>query len=120
MDEIPQSRITRIGKAEGLPDDQIFAIKESLVHPGRVWVASDGPGISYFHGKDRTPINLYGKDIVNIHDIYEQNDTVLWLASPSTGLVRAVLDGKKPPKRLCAPTNLCSATGNIYAMKSIQ
>ena len=98
MDEIPQSRITRIGKTEGLPDDQVFAIKESLVHPGRVWVASYGPGISYFHGKDRTPVNLYGKDIVNIHDIYEQNDTVLWLASPSTGLVRAVLDGKDPEK----------------------
>lgn len=89
---IPESRITRIGRAEGLPDDQVFAIKESLFTPGRVWVATQGPGISYFSGSDRRPVTLRCRDIYNIHDIYEQNDSVLWLASTSTGLVRAVID----------------------------
>lgn len=95
--QIPPSRITRYGKAPGskgdLPTNQIFAIKESVFTPGRIWLAGAGPGISYTDGVKGGITNLTSPEIIDIHDFFEASDTVLWLVSSTRGLIRVLTDG---------------------------
>lgn len=94
---IPPERIRRYGIYPGapgdLPNNEIFAIKESAFTPGRIWLAGLGPGISYVDGPDGEIVNLIHPDIIDIHDFYEASDSVLWLASTSRGLIKLVTDG---------------------------
>lgn len=94
---IPPGRITRYGIRPGADGDlttnQIFVIRESRFYPGRIWVAGQGPGISYLNGTHGRIFNLRHPDIVDIHDFFEESDTVLWLASTTRGLVKVTTDG---------------------------
>lgn len=94
---IPPERIRCLGKNPGAPGDittnQVFAIKESPIKPGRIWISGQGPGISYMDGESGEIHNLEAPDIVDIHDFYEASDTLLWLASSTRGLMKIVTDG---------------------------
>lgn len=94
--EIPADRITRYGTRPGAPGDlptnQIFSIKESAFTPGRIWLAGKGPGISHIDAEGRI-VNLDGPNLADIHDLFEASDSVLWLASSTFGLIKAVTDG---------------------------
>lgn len=92
---IPESDIRYFSYAEGLPDNQVFSIKESRFHPERVWIATRGPGISYASMPQASIKTFVHKDICGVHDIYEQNDSVLWLASTTNGLVRVVYESNR-------------------------
>lgn len=96
---IPPERIKRYGKSPGsegdLTTDQIFVIKESRFYPGRIWIAGQGPGISYINSNNGTVVNLHHQDIVDIHDFFEESDTVLWLASTTRGLIKVTTDGTR-------------------------
>lgn len=93
---IPAEAVNHVGTPQGLPDNQVFAIRESRFHPGRVWVATRGPGISYCNAGATSVTTLPHPDIVSVHDIFEQSDSVLWLASTTHGLLRAALDPSGP------------------------
>jgi len=99
---IPLESISYYGRAEGLPDNQVFSMKDSRFHPGRVWIATRGPGISYTTMPGDRITTLPHGAIVDVHDIYEQNDSVLWLASTTQGLIRAVVDNSGAPGRVKA------------------
>lgn len=95
--DIPAERIRCLGKHPGAPGDlttnQVFAIKESNIKPGRIWIAGAGPGISYMDGQSCEIHNLIHPDIVQIHDFYEAGDSLLWLASTTRGLIKLVTNG---------------------------
>ncbi|MDE6528921.1 MAG: hypothetical protein K2L78_07735, partial [Muribaculaceae bacterium] len=80
------------GQADGLPDNQVFSIKESDFHAGRIWIATRGPGISYVQMPQGGIVTLPHPTVESVHDIFEQNDSVLWLASTTAGLLRAVVE----------------------------
>lgn len=84
---IPQEYVNRFGRAQGLPDDQIFVVKECRFSPGDKWVASRGPGISLLTAGNVIR-NIVHPELCEIHDIFEQNDSILWLASSVNGLSR--------------------------------
>ena len=94
---IPAERIRCLGKHPGtkgdLPTNQVFAIKESSIKPGRIWIAGAGPGISYLDGHTGEVKNLFHPGVIDIHDFYEASDTLLWLASSTRGLIKLVTDG---------------------------
>ena len=94
---IPPDRIIRYGKRPGADGDlttnQVFVIRESRFYPGRIWIAGQGPGISYINGSHGKIANLKHRDIVDIHDFFEESDTVLWLASTTRGLIKVTTDG---------------------------
>lgn len=95
--EIPPDRIIRYGLnpgAEGdLTTNQVFVIRESNFYPGRIWIAGRGPGVSYTNGARRKIVNLKHPELVDIHDFFEENDTVLWFASATRGLLKVITDG---------------------------
>ena len=95
--QIPDYRITRYGKNPGTKGDlttnQIFAIKESVFKPGRIWLAGAGPGIAYTNSPAGEITNLVHPEIIDIHDFFEASDSVLWLASSTRGLIKVVTDG---------------------------
>lgn len=95
--QIPAERIKCLGKHPGTQGDittnQIFAIKESNIKPGRIWITGAGPGISYMDGQSGEIHNLKHPDIIEIHDFYEASDSLLWLASSTRGLIKLVTDG---------------------------
>ena len=95
--DIPAERIRCLGKHPGAPGDlttnQVFAIKESNIKPGRIWIAGAGPGISYMDGQSCEIHNLIHPDIVQIHDFYEAGDSLLWLASTTRGLIKLLTNG---------------------------
>lgn len=94
---IPADRIIRYGERPGTDGDlttnQIFVIRESKFNPGRIWIAGRGPGIAYTNGARDKIVNLKHPEIVDIHDFYEESDTVLWLASTTRGLIKVTTDG---------------------------
>lgn len=89
---VPQE-LRHFGNSDGLPDNQVFSIKESAFHPGRIWIATRGPGISFIQMPQAKIVTLPHATVENVHDIFEQNDSVLWLASTTGGLLRVVLEG---------------------------
>lgn len=89
---IPAEAVRHVGTVQGLPDNQVFAIRESRYHPGRIWLATRGPGISYANASATQVATLAHPDIVSVHDIFEESDSVLWLASTTHGLLRASID----------------------------
>lgn len=91
---IPAESIKRFDERDGLPDNQVFAISDSRFHPDRKWIATRGPGISYIEPGREKIHNIHHPGILDIHDVYEQNDSVLWLASTSKGLIRAVISSR--------------------------
>lgn len=89
--------VRRFGLADGLPDDQVFSITESKFHPGRIWLATRGPGISYYESASGHITTMPHPLLRQIHDIYEENDSTLWLASTQGGLIRCTYrTGNKP------------------------
>lgn len=94
---IPSERITRYGVNPGkegdLTTNQIFVIRESRFFPGRIWIAGQGPGISYINRNNGRIENLYGESIVDVHDFFEESDSVLWLASTTRGLIKVTTNG---------------------------
>lgn len=89
---IRPEEMRHFGQSDGLPDNQVFSIKESAFHPGRIWIATRGPGISYVQMPQARIVTLPHPTVESVHDIFEQNDSVLWLASTTAGLLRAVVD----------------------------
>lgn len=99
---IPAQSIRRYDDSNGLPDNQVFSIVDSRFHPGRKWIATRGPGISYMKIPEGKIVNIYHPAILDIHDIYEQNDSVLWLASTTGGLIRTEISGSAGTERIAA------------------
>ncbi len=94
---IPSWGIKRYGVADGLIDDQIFSITESRFHPNRIWLATRGPGISYYDPSNERISSMRHPLMRQIHDIFEENDSVLWLASTENGLIRCTIrNGSNP------------------------
>ncbi len=60
-----------------------------------IWIGSDGPGLNYYSYKENKIKKLASNnnDIRYIHSIYEESDSVLWLASAGYGMIRIKLGG---------------------------
>lgn len=100
--QIPASAIKRYGLADGLTDDQVFAFFPSLYRPGQVWLGTRGPGLTWYNAStDKITVLTNGKNVSyidQIHDIFEQNDTTLWLASTRWGLLKCRITSGGQPK----------------------
>lgn len=87
---VPASAVTRYKVSDGLSSDQIFYIRNSVYH-NIIWLGTDGPGLSYFSNSDQriyNVINNTGTQVRAVHALVEQNDSVLWLATSTYGLLR--------------------------------
>lgn len=82
-----------INSAEkGLINNSVYAFAKSS-RP-LFWIGHDR-GLSYYSYKDGKVRTVSTSDKINyVHAIYEESDSVLWLATVGTGVVRAVIDGK--------------------------
>ena len=73
----------------GLSHNSVFSLSKSS--GDRLWVGTDG-GVDYYDYRDGRLHHLrLPEDVDNIHDIYEANDSTLWLASLGGGVVRVDL-----------------------------
>ena len=74
-------------KNKELDNNSIYAFSKSK-HP-IFWIGHD-KGLSYYsyHDKKIKPVST-SENINYIHSIYEESDSVLWLASVGTGIIRA-------------------------------
>lgn len=96
--KIPVSQVSYYTTENGLSSDQVFGILRSR-YRDIIWIATEGPGFSYFSNKDsrmHSLINHTGKEIKWVHSVYEENDSVLWMSTAGMGLLRIVVEGRPP------------------------
>jgi signal transduction histidine kinase/ligand-binding sensor domain-containing protein/DNA-binding response OmpR family regulator len=61
-----------------------------------LWIGGDGPGLNYYSYRDKTIRTMPSKSpeaIVYVHSICEVSDTVLWVATVGSGILKIVLSG---------------------------
>lgn len=94
---IPASSVTKYTINDGLPSNRVYCFAPSR-DTTRFWIGSDGIGISYYSYKDKRIHTLVqGKDevaIKHVHAIAEINDSTLWLATTSVGLLEVHLQSR--------------------------
>lgn len=75
--------VTASGSA--LTNDNVYAIS-----PGAgdwIWIGSDGPGMNYYSYQDDAIRTVPGTAVLReVHSIYEQNDSTLWIATNGYGV----------------------------------
>lgn len=89
----PQMHLQQLTKYNSaLSDNSVFAFAPS--RRPLIWIGTDH-GLCYYSHSDRKIHSLpnNGKELDFIHQIYEESDTVLWLASVGKGIVRIRLGG---------------------------
>lgn len=68
-----------------LANDAVYAITPSSGN--WIWIGSDGPGLNYYSYSDARIRSLPGtEDLKEIHSIYEQNDSTVWIATNGCGV----------------------------------
>lgn len=92
--KVPAERVTRFDRRDGLVSNEVFGFCPSARRQ-LVWFSSTGPGLSYYSYRDdriRTlPQQAGAPDICSVHCIREVNDSTLYLASDTEGLVELIL-----------------------------
>lgn len=95
--QIPLSSVTKYTMNDGLPSNRVYCFAPSR-DTTLFWIGSDGKGISYYSYTDRKIHTLTqakaGTDIKHVHAIVEVNDSTLWLATTSVGLLEVRLSRK--------------------------
>lgn len=87
---IPQSHVKHYTMADGLSSNQVYDIVSSRYHEIH-WLATDGPGLSYYSYKDQkihTLLNTTSTSIFSVHSLLEENDSTLWLATSDYGFLK--------------------------------
>lgn len=75
-----------------LPDNSVYALGKS--RRPLLWIGSEN-GLNYFDKTKRKVCKLTTPESVKyIHSIYEESDSVLWLASVGNGILKVKLGGK--------------------------
>lgn len=70
-----------------LSDNSVYSLSPS--HHGGFWIGTEY-GVNFYSSATRTLQSVSAEtDIKYIHSIYEENDSILWLATVGTGVVRA-------------------------------
>jgi len=90
--KIPATNVTRFATHDGLSNNQIFDIEGSKYYPVN-WLATEGPGLSYFSYKDQKVHTMYNPTstaIKSVHSLVEENDSTLWLATSGYGLLKVI------------------------------
>ncbi len=101
-DRIPLANISHYTTESGLSNNQVYALVGSRFK-NILWMASDGPGLSYFSYADNKVHSVINKTRVSInyvHSLYEENDTTLWMATAGKGLLKVVIQGNSPSIRV--------------------
>jgi len=84
---IPRSHVRHYRVGDGLSSNQVYDIVGSRFHDIN-WLATDGPGLSYFSYKDQkihTLFNTTSTPILSVHSLLEESDTTLWLTTSDYG-----------------------------------
>lgn len=75
--------------AGGLVNNSIYAFAKSS--KPLFWIGHDA-GISYYSYRDKKIRSVLAPEPINyVHAIYEESDSVLWIATVGTGVVRALI-----------------------------
>ena len=75
--------------ASGLVNNSIYAFAKS--RKPLFWIGHDA-GISYYSYRDKKIRSVLAPEPINyVHAIYEESDSVLWIATVGTGVVRALI-----------------------------
>jgi len=87
---IPKSHVKHYTMREGLTSNQVYDIVSSRFHDIN-WLATEGPGLSYYSYKDQeihTLLNGTSSPIIAVHSVLEESDTTLWLATSDYGFLK--------------------------------
>lgn len=69
-----------------LTNDNVYSIVESR---HGIWIGTDGPGINYYSYRKNEMGTVSGSgNISDVHVLYEQNDTTLWVATHGHGIYK--------------------------------
>jgi signal transduction histidine kinase/DNA-binding response OmpR family regulator/ligand-binding sensor domain-containing protein len=77
-----------------LTNNTVYAFSKSVRN--LIWIGGDGPGLNYYSFKEKKIKKLLSKseeNIVYVHSICEVNDSVLWLATVGSGILKIVVSG---------------------------
>lgn len=76
----------------GLINNSVYAFAKSC-RP-MFWIGHDA-GLSYYSYRDRKIRSVYSPEKINyVHAIYEENDSILWIATVGTGVIRARIEDR--------------------------
>lgn len=76
----------------GLINNSVYAFAKSC-RP-MFWIGHDA-GLSYYSYRDRKIRSVYSPEQINyVHAIYEENDSILWIATVGTGVIRARIEDR--------------------------
>lgn len=77
---------------DGLVNNSVYAFAKSS-RP-LFWIGHDA-GISYYSYRDRKIRSVHSPEPINyVHAIYEESDSVLWIATVGTGVIRARMEDR--------------------------
>lgn len=88
--KVPKANVKQFTTSDGLASNQIFAIRKSDYHDV-VWLCSGGPGLSYYSNTSHRILTIPNPTttvIRAVHALAEQNDSTLWLATSTFGLLK--------------------------------
>jgi signal transduction histidine kinase/AraC-like DNA-binding protein len=77
-----------------LASNAVYAFAKS--RRNLLWIGSDGPGLNYYSYREKRIRRLPSKSresIVYVHSICEVSDSVLWLATVGSGILKVVIAG---------------------------
>jgi signal transduction histidine kinase/ligand-binding sensor domain-containing protein/AraC-like DNA-binding protein len=77
-----------------LANNTVYAFAKS--RRNLLWIGSDGPGLNYYSYKEQKIKQVPARcneDIVYVHSIYEVCDSVLWVATVGSGILKIVIAG---------------------------
>lgn len=96
---------------DGLKNNSVYAFAKSS-RP-LIWIGHD-EGISYYSYKERKIKTLPVSDEINyVHAIYEESDSVLWIATVGTGVIRAVVSEKSGMPYITSVKRYMTDNGNF-------
>lgn len=93
----PGTRQNMQNYTRALNEFQVFGLIPSQYMNG-FWIgAADSPGLLYYNYEtDKvTPVTGDNGILQRVHQVYEQNDTTLWITTAGWGLCKATLDKRK-------------------------
>ena len=81
---------------------QVYALQQSRFKDG-FWVGSGNPGLFYYSFADKTLYDVEDNSedpVIEVHDIYEASDSVLYVVTASVGFRKLVLEEKNGKMRV--------------------
>jgi signal transduction histidine kinase/DNA-binding response OmpR family regulator/ligand-binding sensor domain-containing protein len=94
-DDLRAKKIVRYTTANSLlTNNTIYAFSKSVRN--LIWIGGDGPGLNYYSFKEKKIKKALSKSqepVVYVHSICEVNDSVLWLATVGSGILKIVVSG---------------------------